>query len=288
MNTGAAADRRGPRPRAVGVPPCRAAWRCGSTGGRCRRSSSSRRVASTRSVRSPWRPGDHELVFHPAEAPTVAGDVIGNGDRRRVVVCARRVELDRAGRAAVTRAVRLPGFLGRRRRALSRPRRAPSRRATTRTTSGVCSPSTSRALDGLRILKTDLWDEAKNTRILAWASRQGARAYGIDISEPTVIQARAAFDAGPRRRCAAPSATCATCPSATPASMRSTRWARSSTSTKPSAPSKRWRACSSPAGAPSSACRTGTIRFCGRCSPRCSRRSGSTATATRSPTHGAR
>jgi len=50
------------------------------------------------------------------------------------------------------------------------------------------------ALEGLRILKTDLWDEAKNTRILAWASRQGARAYGIDISEPTVIQARAAFD----------------------------------------------------------------------------------------------
>jgi hypothetical protein len=27
-------------------------------------------------------PGDHQLVFHPAEAPTVAGDVINNGDRR--------------------------------------------------------------------------------------------------------------------------------------------------------------------------------------------------------------
>jgi SAM-dependent methyltransferase len=51
-------------------------------------------------------------------------------------------------------------------------------------------------LEGLRILKTDLWDEAKNTRILAWASHQGARTYGIDISEPTVIQARAAFDTG--------------------------------------------------------------------------------------------
>jgi SAM-dependent methyltransferase len=50
------------------------------------------------------------------------------------------------------------------------------------------------ALRGLRILKTDLWDEAKNTRILAWASRQGARAYGIDISPPIVRQARAAFD----------------------------------------------------------------------------------------------
>ena len=55
-------------------------------------------------------------------------------------------------------------------------------------------------LEGLTILKTDLWDEAKNTRILAWASRQGARAYGIDISEPIVIQAHAAFDTGPDAR----------------------------------------------------------------------------------------
>lgn len=51
-------------------------------------------------------------------------------------------------------------------------------------------------LDGLTILKTDLWDEAKNTRILAWASAHGARAYGVDISEPTVRQARAAFPPG--------------------------------------------------------------------------------------------
>jgi len=55
-------------------------------------------------------------------------------------------------------------------------------------------------LNGLKILKTDLWDEAKNTRILAWASRQGARAYGVDISEPTVMQARAAFETGPGAR----------------------------------------------------------------------------------------
>ena len=54
------------------------------------------------------------------------------------------------------------------------------------------------ALDGLKILKTDLWDEAKNTRILAWASGHGAHAYGVDISEPTVVQAQAAFAAGPR------------------------------------------------------------------------------------------
>jgi SAM-dependent methyltransferase len=53
------------------------------------------------------------------------------------------------------------------------------------------------ALEGLKILKTDLWDEAKNTRILAWASQRGARAYGVDISEPIVIQARSAFDSAP-------------------------------------------------------------------------------------------
>lgn len=49
------------------------------------------------------------------------------------------------------------------------------------------------ALDGLKILKTDLWDEARNTRILVWASERGARVYGIDISGPTAAQARAAF-----------------------------------------------------------------------------------------------
>jgi len=52
-------------------------------------------------------------------------------------------------------------------------------------------------LEGLSILKTDLWDEARNTRILVWASQQGAHVYGIDISEPTVIQARAAFERTP-------------------------------------------------------------------------------------------
>src|SRR4051812_4493773 len=53
-------------------------------------------------------------------------------------------------------------------------------------------------LDGLRILKTDLWDEAKNTRILAWAADRGAHAFGVDISEPIVAQARRAFAATPQ------------------------------------------------------------------------------------------
>ncbi|MEO8070428.1 MAG: class I SAM-dependent methyltransferase [Acidobacteriota bacterium] len=48
-------------------------------------------------------------------------------------------------------------------------------------------------LHGLRLLKTDLWDEAKNTRILLWAARHGAAAYGIDISAPIVAHAREAF-----------------------------------------------------------------------------------------------
>jgi SAM-dependent methyltransferase len=50
------------------------------------------------------------------------------------------------------------------------------------------------ALPGLKIFKTDLWDEARNTRILAWASRLGALPYGVDISPPTVTMARAAFE----------------------------------------------------------------------------------------------
>ena len=48
-------------------------------------------------------------------------------------------------------------------------------------------------LAGLTMLKTDLWDEAKNTRILQWAVDQGAKAFAIDISEPIARQARAAF-----------------------------------------------------------------------------------------------
>ncbi len=47
-----------------------------------------------------------------------------------------------------------------------------------------------------RMMKTDLWDEVKNTRILQWVHAQGASVYGVDISEPTVRQARDAFTDG--------------------------------------------------------------------------------------------
>jgi SAM-dependent methyltransferase len=60
-------------------------------------------------------------------------------------------------------------------------------------------------LPGLRVLKTDLWDEAKNTRILAWAAGRGAIPFGVDISQPTIDQARSAFtrETNPLRAAAA-------------------------------------------------------------------------------------
>lgn len=48
-------------------------------------------------------------------------------------------------------------------------------------------------LRGKRIFKTDLWDEAKNTRILRWAAEHGAAAFGADISPPIAAQARRGF-----------------------------------------------------------------------------------------------
>ncbi len=55
------------------------------------------------------------------------------------------------------------------------------------------------SLAGCTLLKTDLWDEAKNTRIMQWAADQGARVYGIDLSEPIVREARDAFGGRPLR-----------------------------------------------------------------------------------------
>lgn len=49
---------------------------------------------------------------------------------------------------------------------------------------------------GVRVLKTDLWDEARNTRIMQWAADQGADVFGIDISSPTVGLARGQFAPG--------------------------------------------------------------------------------------------
>lgn len=45
-------------------------------------------------------------------------------------------------------------------------------------------------LRGRSLFKTDLWDEAKNTEILRWAARQGARPFGVDIAFDIVDKAR--------------------------------------------------------------------------------------------------
>lgn len=47
------------------------------------------------------------------------------------------------------------------------------------------------ALQGKRVLKLDLWNEAINTRILGWMAAQGARVVGIDISHVVTTRARA-------------------------------------------------------------------------------------------------
>lgn len=41
-------------------------------------------------------------------------------------------------------------------------------------------------LEEKKVFKTDLWDEAKNTRILKWVAEQGAEVYGLDIAFPIV------------------------------------------------------------------------------------------------------
>jgi SAM-dependent methyltransferase len=55
-------------------------------------------------------------------------------------------------------------------------------------------------LVGKKVLKTDLWDEAKNTRILRYAADKRADVHGIDISIEMIRQAAEAFEEGPARR----------------------------------------------------------------------------------------
>lgn len=45
------------------------------------------------------------------------------------------------------------------------------------------------SLAGRRLLKTDLWDEAKNTEILRWAAEQGVRPVGVDVAPDVVGEA---------------------------------------------------------------------------------------------------
>ena len=117
------ADRRLPRAGDLGVSPCAPRGVACSTDGMCRRSPSIHLVACYQIGPLTIGPGSHELVFHPAEAArTAANDVIRQvtGARCRL---RRHLELDRSGVSeSVDATVRVSGFLGRRRRALSRPR----------------------------------------------------------------------------------------------------------------------------------------------------------------------
>jgi SAM-dependent methyltransferase len=45
------------------------------------------------------------------------------------------------------------------------------------------------ALNGKRVLKLDLWNEAVNTRILQWMQSEGAEVFGLDISRVTTHRA---------------------------------------------------------------------------------------------------
>ncbi len=45
-------------------------------------------------------------------------------------------------------------------------------------------------LDGRKVLKLDLWNEAHNTRILHWMAAQGADVYALDLSQTVASRAR--------------------------------------------------------------------------------------------------
>jgi SAM-dependent methyltransferase len=54
------------------------------------------------------------------------------------------------------------------------------------------------SLEGRRVLKLDLWNEAFNTRIGHWMQEQGARLFALDLSQ--TVTSRARFQSsGPRR-----------------------------------------------------------------------------------------
>ncbi len=50
------------------------------------------------------------------------------------------------------------------------------------------------ALEGRLVLKSDLWDEAKNSEILLWMAQNGACPTGIDIAFDVVRQARGVLE----------------------------------------------------------------------------------------------
>ena len=109
-------------------------------------------------------------------------------------------------------------------------------------------------LKGLSILKTDLWDEAKNTRILVWAAQQGALTYGVDIH--AIVRQAALRRCRPRNRrsfAGQRGGDVRDLPFPDAASRRSIRWEPSSTSMN--------RACCAEMGAGPQAWRSGITEF---------------------------
>jgi Ca2+/Na+ antiporter len=138
------------------------------------------------------------------------------------------------------------------------------------------------SLSGCTLLKTDLWDEAKNTRIMQWAADQGAQVYGIDLRTDRPPAETTRPRRSVRRR------DVRRLPFAPARSTPSTRWARSSISRKRKPASTSSPDCSSRAAGSCLACRTATIRSCDRSSSRSSIASGSTRTGTRRATRAGR
>ena len=113
------------------------------------------------------------------------------------------------------------------------------------------------------VLKTDLWDEAKNTRILAWAAAGGRRRLrrrhlgGRRVEQAGANSRRRSRCGRRRRRRAVPfrdGSFDAIYSMGTIEHFEETEAAVA-----------RWRRCSSRAARAISGCRTATIRFCGRC-----------------------
>lgn len=51
------------------------------------------------------------------------------------------------------------------------------------------------AMEGVRLLKLDVWNEVKNTDILLWLASRGVRVHAVDISLPLIREAASRFRA---------------------------------------------------------------------------------------------
>jgi hypothetical protein len=116
-------------------------------------------------------------------------------------------------------------------------------------------------LRDLVVLKTDLWDEAKNTEILRWVAEQGARPAGVDVA-PDIVRAARRVVAAHRPGFVGGDVRALPFRDASVDLVYSME--RSSTSRNMLQRSGRSSASSSPAAPRSSTCQTSWTRSCGR------------------------